>query len=51
MYMNVQIHLLCVLNIGTLLQNTAYERHLYQTMKKGIHARVCVKLQETKPLE
>jgi len=31
-----------MLKIRTFLQNTAYERHLYQTMKSGLH--VCVQL-------
>jgi len=41
MYINVQFHLLCMLNIRTILQNTTYERHLQQTMKSGLH--MCMK--------
>ena len=44
MYMNVQLlHLLSMSNTRTFLQNTAYERHLYQTMKSGLCVCVCAR--------
>jgi hypothetical protein len=44
-FVNVQFLSLYMSNIRILLQNTAHERHLYQTMKSWLHVCVAYKKQ------